>query len=70
MTNVEGRKDPAASLYIHLEMPPDDIFYDFACNLHEYCLNRESGFYEHVRFFFHDIFHGYAHKCSCAYRSF
>lgn len=68
MTCVEGRKDPSASLYTHLETPPDDIFYDFACNLQEYCLNRESGFYKSVRFF-HDIFHGFGHKCSCAYKS-
>ncbi|XP_053384247.1 uncharacterized protein LOC128550109 isoform X2 [Mercenaria mercenaria] len=68
MTGAEGRKDPAASLYSYLEKPPHDIFYDFACNLQEYCLNRESGYYKDVRFF-HDIFHGYSHKCSCAFRS-
>ena len=68
MTCVEGRKDPSASLYTHLETPPADIFYDFACNLQEYCLNRESGYYKSVRFF-HDIFHGFGHKCSCAYKS-
>ena len=33
-------------------------FYDFACNLQEYCLNLESGFYSNVRFF-----HGFTHKC-------
>ena len=26
MTNAEGRKDPSASLYSHLEMPPNNIF--------------------------------------------
>ena len=68
MTKAEGRKDPYASLYAYLENPPRDIFYDFSCNLQEYCLNRESGFFRDVRFF-HDIFHGYAYKCSEAYRS-
>ncbi|WAR14459.1 hypothetical protein MAR_004564, partial [Mya arenaria] len=68
MTRAEGRKDPAASLYSHLVKPPSDVFYDFACNLQEYCLNRESGYFRNVRFF-HDIFHGYAHKCSVAFRS-
>ena len=68
MTGAEGRKDPSASLYSYLDSPPDAIFYDFACNLQEYCLNRESGYYKNVRFF-HDIFHGYAHKCSTAFRS-
>ena len=68
MTGAEGRKDPSASLYSHLEKPPQDVFYDFACGLQEYCLNRESGFYKNVRFF-HDIFHSYAHKCSCAFKA-
>ncbi|XP_069101637.1 uncharacterized protein [Argopecten irradians] len=68
MAFAEGRKDPYASLYSHLETPPKDLFYDFACNLQEYCLNRESGYFEGVRFF-HDIFHGFAHKCSKGYRS-
>ena len=36
-----------------------------ACSLAEYCKNRESGFYKSARFF-HDIFHGYSHKCSQA----
>ncbi|KAH3897506.1 hypothetical protein DPMN_021694 [Dreissena polymorpha] len=66
MTGAEGRKDPALSLYSYLETPPQDVFYDFACNLQEYCLNRESGYYKNVRFF-HDIFHGYSHKCSNAF---
>ncbi|XP_069109370.1 uncharacterized protein [Argopecten irradians] len=68
MAYAEGRKDPYASLYSHIEVPPKDIFYDFGCNLQEYCLNRESGFFEKVRFF-HDIFHGFSHKCSKGYRS-
>ncbi|WAR12427.1 hypothetical protein MAR_026607 [Mya arenaria] len=42
MTRTYGRKDPAASLYSHLVKPSSDVFYDFACNLQEYCLNREK----------------------------
>ncbi|XP_069108872.1 uncharacterized protein [Argopecten irradians] len=68
MAYAEGRKDPYASLYSYLEIPPDEIFYDFGCNLQEYCLNRESEYFRSVRFF-HDIFHGYSHKCSRGYRS-
>lgn len=64
----EGRKDPHASLYTHLDKPPRSIFYDFGCGYHEYSLNRESEYYKYVQFF-HDIFHGYSHKCSCVYRS-
>ena len=37
----EGCKDPFASLYKYLETPPKDVFYDFVCQLPEYCLNRE-----------------------------
>ena len=50
MTKAEGRKDPYASLYAYLENPPRDIFYDFSCNLQEYCLNRESGFFGDIIF--------------------
>ena len=63
----EGRKDPAASLYTHLEEAPDHILYDFACSLSEYCHNRESGYYKNTSFF-HDVFHGYTHSCSRAFR--
>ncbi|XP_047144680.2 uncharacterized protein LOC124818179 [Hydra vulgaris] len=63
----EGRKDPAASLYTHCPEAPDDLFYDFACNLSEYCKNRESQYFSKTRFF-HDIFHGYTHKCSNAFK--
>ncbi|XP_057307007.1 uncharacterized protein LOC130645141 [Hydractinia symbiolongicarpus] len=63
----EGRKDPAASLLTHINSAPDDIFYDFACSLSEYCKNRESGFFAKTRFF-HDVFHGYTHKCTNAFK--
>lgn len=63
----EGRKDPAASLYTHLETAPDTIVYDFACSLSEYCKNREAGFFSKSQFY-HDVFHGYTHKCSPAFR--
>ena len=64
----EGRKDPAHSLYTHLPVAPETIFYDFACSLEEYCMNRESKYYANTRFF-HDIFHGYSHSCSPVYSS-
>ena len=63
----EGRKDASASLYCYLEKPPKVVFYDFACSLSEYTQNRESGYFSQTRFF-HDIFHGYSHKCSPAFR--
>ena len=64
----EGRKDAANSLYCYLEKAPETIFYDFACSLDEYCKNRETGYFGNTRFF-HDIFHGYTHKCSKIFKS-
>ena len=68
ITGAEGRKDAASSLYSYLEKSPEVIFYDFACSLDEYTKNRESGYFQHTRFF-HDIFHGYTHKCSKIHKS-
>ena len=59
----EGRKDPASSLFNHLEKSPDVIYYDFVCSLEEYFLNRESGYIKSTRLY-HDIFHSYNHKFS------
>lgn len=64
----EGRKDPFASLFKYLECAPEVIFYDNACQLSEYCLNREPAFFKNTRFF-HDCFHGFAHKCAKTFRS-
>ena len=68
ITGSEGRKDAANSLYTFLEKAPKYVFYDFACSLDEFVKNRESGFFENTRFF-HDIFHGYTHKCSDIFKS-
>ena len=40
----EGRKDPSYALYTHLPKAPSILFYDFACSLEEFNLNRESGY--------------------------
>ena len=64
----EGRKDAAISLYTHLEVAPDVIIYDFSCNLSEYAQNRESGYFKTTRFFL-DVFHGFTHTCSPAFRA-
>ena len=55
----DGRKDPMQAIYTHLPNAPFDIFYDFACQLEEYCLNRESEYLKNTRFF-HDAFHGFS----------
>ena len=64
----EGRKDPFSSAYLYMDLPPKEIFYDFSCQLEEYCLNREPKFWRGCRFY-HDIFHGFSHKCSSVYNS-
>ena len=64
----EGRKDPFFSLYKYLPEPPDEVFYDFGCSLSEYSLNRAPSYSRSIRFW-HDIFHGFNHKCPYVYRS-
>ena len=61
-------KDPACSLYNHLEEAPEIIYYDFACSLEEYCINHEVGYFKNTQFFY-DIFHGYNYTCSNIYNS-
>ena len=62
----EGRKDASASLYTHLEVAPDELYMDFSCGTEEYCLNRESGYFQNTKFY-HDEFHGVTHKCPEVY---
>ncbi len=64
----EGRKDVHSSLYMYLDKCPNELFYDNACQTEEYCLNREPQFWLNCRFF-HDIFHGFSHKCPYVYMS-
>ena len=40
---------------------PSLVGYDNSCNLHEYCLNRDPGFFKHTKFFV-DRFHWFNHK--------
>jgi hypothetical protein len=47
---------------------PEVVVYDFACQLHEYCLNREPEYYKHTLFVI-DKLHQWNHSdCSLAYR--
>ena len=68
ITTSEGRKDPFASAYMYMDTAPDEVFYDFSCQLEEYALNREPKFWRNCRFY-HDIFHGFSHKCPYVYMS-
>ena len=64
----EGRKDVFSSLYKYIETPPKHIFYDNACQLNEYCLNREPDFFLDTQFW-HDLFHSIGHICGFNFRS-
>ena len=46
----EGRKDPFSSLYKYKPTAPDELFYDFECQLNEYCLNRTPHFFRCTHF--------------------
>jgi hypothetical protein len=47
---------------------PRIVFYDFACQLSEYSLNREPQFFKDTEFF-HDVFHSVNHICPYAFKS-
>jgi len=64
----EGCKDPFAAMFAYMEEPPEEFFYDFACKLSEYSLNREPHFFRCVRFW-HDLFHGINHICGDCFKS-
>ena len=64
----EGRKDPFALLYKYCAHVPKDIYYDFACQLSEYCLNREPELFKNTRFW-HDLFHFIGHLCGVNFKS-
>ena len=65
---AEGRKDPFASLFKYKEQMSDHIFYDFACSLSEYCLNRAPSLFANTRFW-HDLFHSVGHLCGDNFKS-
>ena len=46
----EGRKDPFAALYKYKQKMPEHLFYDFTCQMSEYCLNREPELFLNTRF--------------------
>ena len=63
-----GHKDPFSSLFKYCEEMPEHIYYDFACQLSEYCLNREPELFKHTQFW-HDLFHLVGHVCGINFKS-
>ena len=46
----EGRRDPFLSIFKYKKTMPKELFYDFACQLYEYTLNREPELFKNTRF--------------------
>lgn len=65
---AEGRKDPFCSILKYLEKMPEELYYDFACQLSDYCLNREPDLFKNTRFW-HDLFHAIGHICGINFKS-
>ncbi|EFJ40079.1 hypothetical protein VOLCADRAFT_100152 [Volvox carteri f. nagariensis] len=64
---AEGRNEVYSWMVSYLEKAPDLVVYDFACNLHEYCMNRAPAFFQGTQFAV-DRFHWGNHvSCSHAY---
>ncbi len=63
MPKHEGRRDPLLSLYRMKEKAPKVILVDFSCGAEESSLNWAPEFFMNTSFY-HDIFHGYTHKCT------
>ena len=68
ISGSEGRKHPFSSLNKYKPTAPEELFYDFAWQLNEYCLNREPKFFRCTRFW-HELFHGLTHKCGKCFKS-
>ena len=64
----EGAKDPFLPPYLYMESAPNAYFCDNGCIVEEYALNRQPHYYKNCRFF-HDVFHGYHHRCPYTYNS-
>lgn len=62
----EGRRDPLCTMYAFMETPPESFFYDFSCGAAATAMNILPEFYESTSFY-HDCFHGFAHKCNSVF---
>lgn len=62
--NAEGRDEAYSFLTGYLRKAPEVVIYDYACNLHEYCLNRSPEYFKHTMFVI-DNFHWGNHTSCC-----
>lgn len=68
MTHSEGRRDALVPIYRFKEEPPIAMWHDFSCGCEESALNWMPEYFTHTQHF-HDMFHGYSHKCSLRFSS-
>ena len=64
----EGRRDAFLPLYRFMQEPPIAFFSDYVCGIEETALNLQPEYWKCTSFY-HDRFHGFAHKCSERFES-
>ena len=47
---------------------PEELLYDNACNLSQYCYNSKPQLFKNTHFW-HDLFHSIAHLCGIVFKS-
>jgi Kyakuja-Dileera-Zisupton transposase/CxC4 like cysteine cluster associated with KDZ transposases len=62
--NAEGRNEAFSFLYKYFKVAPKVVVYDCACQLQDYCLNRQPAHFKHTTFLI-DRLHWYNHT-TCA----
>ena len=60
INGAEGSKDAFHSLVKYAPYMPNEVYYDFACQLKEYTMNREPALFKDTRFW-SDVFHTVNH---------
>ena len=65
MPNAEGRNELFSWMVKYLKVPPKVIVYDYACSLHEYCINRVPDWFKSTLFLV-DRLHWFNHKSCCS----
>jgi len=65
---AEGRNDVFSAIYTRWDVAPKLVVYDFACQLHTYCMRREPNYWMNTLFAVDAFHYSKGHKrCSEAY---
>ena len=68
MPKGEGTRDAICPLLKFKKTPPKAVFFDWGCKANESSLNWAGAYFRDTAFY-HDVFHGVAHKCPNCYDS-